>query len=286
MADDTLDCIYYSPYDRLKLCCTNWRVENARAVVLVVHGYGEHCKRYKHVATYFNQHHIAFVGFDFRGHGLSDGEQGFAPHLNALLDDLEAIVAKVRDDFYPDIPLILYGHGTGSVIMLSHLVRRPRPGLACAALVVSTPSMCLNKRPKQRHLFLARAFSNLAPHFRLPVAGNYRNIYANDPDVVEAYRNDPKVHDRWPASSIAMYLEVGKMLEKTTVQFPCPTLIQHGTADKITPLSDVRKWVRDRARGDVIYKEWVDYFHELHNDLGKEELFDYIRAWLEQKLHI
>ncbi len=53
-----------------------WRVWNPppqygspRGTILLVHGFGEHCSRYSHLARFFNEKGFRVVGFDHRGHG-------------------------------------------------------------------------------------------------------------------------------------------------------------------------------------------------------------------------
>jgi acylglycerol lipase len=280
--------VYYSPNDKLRLSGRNWPVTNGecRAVVLIVHGSGEHCQRYKHMAHFFNTRQIAFVGFDMRGHGLSDGIRGYTPGLDALFDDIECVIDRVRTQLYPGVPLVVYAHGTGSLLCLAHIIRRPTKPFGCQAMIISTPSLCLKRRPTTLLLFCSRVFANLDPNFRLPVHGNYTNVYCNDDEVVKAYRNDPLVHDRWAATTLSIFMELGLLLEQNTVCASWPLLIQHGEADIITPILGIEKWVQKRVRGDVTFKSWPEHFHELHNDLGKEEILSYVIAWIEQKLNI
>jgi acylglycerol lipase len=280
--------VCYSPNDKLRLNGRNWPLTNGecRAVVLIVHGSGEHCQRYKHMAHLCNARQIAFVGFDMRGHGLSSGVRGYTPCLDALFDDIECVIDRIRTEFYPGVPLVIYTHGTGSLLCLAHIVRRPSKPLECQAMIISTPSLCLKRRPTTLLLFFSRAFANLDPHFRLPVHGNYTNVYCNDDDVVKAYRNDPLVHDRWPATTISIFMELGLLLEQNTVCASWPLLLQHGAADTITPIRGIQKWAQKRMRGDFTFKSWPEHFHELHNDLGKEEILSYAIAWIEQKLNI
>jgi alpha-beta hydrolase superfamily lysophospholipase len=277
-----------SSFDKLRLMGRHWPVRGDRilAVVLIVHGSGEHSKRYIHMAQFFHTHKIACVSFDWRGHGQSDGERGFTPGINALHDDLECIIERIQTQLYPGLPIVTYSHGTGSLICLSHILRRPKQARHYEAMIISTPSLCLRKRPALFLLFFARAFANLDPHFRLPVEGNYTNVYTNDPQVVEAYRKDPLVHDRWPAATIATFLELGLLLERHIVHAPCPILIQHGGADTITPIAAVRKWTRERVNGDVQLKEWPENYHEIHNDINKEEILDFAVHWIEEKLKL
>ncbi|CAF3487820.1 unnamed protein product, partial [Rotaria sp. Silwood2] len=198
----------------------------------------------------------------------------------------ESIIERIRTQYQPDVPLVIYAHGTGSLLCLAHIIRRPSKPLDCQAMVISTPSICLKRRPTKLLLFFARTFANLDPHFLLPVQGNYTHVYTNDPAVVEAYRKDPLVHDRWTASTVTIFMEVGVLLEKTILEAPWPLLIQHGDADTVTPISGIRKWVRNRVRGDARFKEWSGHFHELHNDLGKEEILMDAINWIYMKLQI
>ena len=48
--------------------------EKARAVMVLVHGLGEHIQRYQHVAKKANARGFAMLGFDQQGHGKSGGK--------------------------------------------------------------------------------------------------------------------------------------------------------------------------------------------------------------------
>ncbi|CAF1170282.1 unnamed protein product [Adineta steineri] len=260
-----------SPYDKIRLVRRYWSVPAAsesKFVMLFLHGSGEHCQRYRHVAKFFNNYQIPCVSYDLRGHGLSGGERGYIFHINALIEDLEYVIKHIRDELHLKMPLVIYAHGTGCVNCLGHILRRKDRPLDCQGLILSTPSVCLKKRPTGIVFVVARTFANLSPHFRLPIAGNYTNKYTNDEEVVEAYRKDPLVHDRWPARTISLYLEVGLLLETTVIQFPMPLLIQHGIDDTVTPIETIKKWFDERIEGeDVDFKAWPNHIHELHNDL-------------------
>ncbi len=58
------------------------------------------------------------------------------------------------------------------------------------------------------------------------------------------------------------------------------------SADTITPIATVRKWIRKRVRGEVQFKEWPENYHEIHNDMNKEEILDFAVHWIEEKLKL
>ena len=275
--------------DHFQLRGVHWRCTESlhRGVILIVHGSGEHCRRYGHVARFFNERGFAVASFDMRGHGHSDGERGHVPSLNAIFDDIESMIQRVRVEYAAPLPLIIYAHGTGSLFCLGHIVRRRSRLFDCQAMILSSPSICLGRRPSQILFRLARVFAHLRPQMALPVRGNYLNVYTNDPDAVEAYRADPLVHDRWTAAILAVFLELGIMMEKNNIETPWPLLVQHGEEDGSAPISRVRRWNRRRVRGNnATFKEWPKHMHELHNDLEKEKVLLYAAEWICANLHI
>ena len=62
--------------DKLDLVLYNSSVKNPRAVIFLIHGMGEHAKRYAHVIEYFKNVNIATVAIELRGHGNSEGQRG------------------------------------------------------------------------------------------------------------------------------------------------------------------------------------------------------------------
>src|ERR1700742_860752 len=77
------------------------------AVVLIVHGYGEHIGRYDQTARDLNKNNLTVRGLDLRGHGQSGGVRGHCLHFTEYLDDVEAAVTRARGE---GPPLYLLGH--------------------------------------------------------------------------------------------------------------------------------------------------------------------------------
>jgi alpha-beta hydrolase superfamily lysophospholipase len=64
-------------------------------------------------------------------------------------------------------------------------------------------------------------------------------------------------------------------------------MIQHGTDDTITPIEIIRKWAEERVKANPLtFKEWSNHYHELHNDLGREEILNHALNWMKKHLNI
>lgn len=78
------------------------------AVVLLVHGMGEHMGRYDHVASMLNEAGYAALGFDQRGHGRTDGRRGHTPSYEGLLEGVDLLFAEAAQR-YPGLPSFCTG---------------------------------------------------------------------------------------------------------------------------------------------------------------------------------
>ena len=94
--------------------------ENAKAVIIMVHGLGEHILRYSYWSDLFRNERIGFAGVDLPGHGRSDGRRG---HISSydLLDEMIDILLDTCKKTFPGIPVFIYGHSLGGAIVLNYL---------------------------------------------------------------------------------------------------------------------------------------------------------------------
>ena len=69
----------------------HWPVDDAKACVLLAHGLAEHTGRYEHVAARFNEHGVAVVGPDHRGHGASPGARVYLKSFSEYLEPMQAL---------------------------------------------------------------------------------------------------------------------------------------------------------------------------------------------------
>lgn len=124
-----------------------WPVANPKAVVQLVHGLGEHARRYDHVAVALNRAGYSVYADDHRGHGVTGkrmGETGVSKHAGDLgPGGMKATYAQVHQltgiikNENPEVPVVLIGHSWGSMIG-QWLINHHSADYAAAVLSAST----------------------------------------------------------------------------------------------------------------------------------------------------
>jgi alpha-beta hydrolase superfamily lysophospholipase len=265
--------------DNLTLKIKNWTVDNPKAVICLVHGFGEHAGRYGHVGNFFNAHGISLVAMDIRGHGESEGKRGHAPDFEAYLDDIQLFTHAIND-LYKNIPLFLYGHSMGGNLVLNFLLKRD-PSVF-KGIITTGPWIRLAFEPKPFMIVLGKMMRSIYPSFTQP-SGLIEEHVSKDPVVVKDYINDPLNHSSITASAGMGLTEAAAFLNAYEGTLPLPTLIMHGSEDLFTSQPASEAFAK-RVKGDVTYKMWAGMYHEVHNEPDKMTVLNYTLDWLNSKI--
>jgi acylglycerol lipase len=121
--------------DGLDIFGQKWESEDkpAKAVICLVHGFGEHSSRYEHVAQFFTDNNYAVIAYDHRGHGRSGGKRGHFLSYDEFMNDVENLVKQAESNF-PGLPKIIYGHSMGGNVVANYAIKR-NPKVAGIILV-------------------------------------------------------------------------------------------------------------------------------------------------------
>lgn len=248
-----------------------------KAVVCLVHGLGEHCGRYAHVAAALNDAGYAVLASDKRGHGRSEGKRGHVPSYDALMDDIGLLLAQAAER-YPGKPRFLYGHSLGGNEVLNYALRR-RPDVA--GVVSTSPGLRPGFKPPALQLAAGRLMNRLWPAFTMPNSLEM-DALCRDPAVIAAYQADPLNHDRLSARLGIGLLEAGEWALAHAAEFPVPLLLMHGTADRLTsPAASVE--FAGRAANCTL-QLWEGFYHETHNDPEKDRVIAFMVRWLDEHM--
>jgi len=249
-----------------------------KAVLLVVHGLGEHCGRYSNVVNYLVPLGYALYGLDHLGHGKSEGTREYVERFEDFTDTLDAYRDMVRQA-QPDKPVVLYGHSLGGLISTTYLLDH-QAGLAGA--ILSAPLSRVPENVSAMTVMLGRVLSRLAP--KAGVVPLDATGVSRDPAVVQAYVNDPLVfHGKTPARLAAEMLRAMQRVTAEAAKITLPVMILQGGADHLNP-GDARFLYDAVSSADKTLKVYEGLYHETHNEPECATVLHDMETWLEARV--
>jgi alpha-beta hydrolase superfamily lysophospholipase len=260
-----------------KLFYQGWLPEGeVRAVVMVVHGLGDHSGRYLNVVNQLVPAGYAVYGIDHIGHGRSDGTRLYLNRFEDFTVPLNTYREMIRQ-WHPGKKIFLFGHSMGGLIAAFHLIDVQDQ---FTAAVISAPLVQVPDNITPLTRFVATALSLLLPKVQL--AGVDPAGISRDPAVVEAYVEDPLVcHGKTTARLGNEMLKAMQRVAAERGSIRLPVLVFHGGDDPLVPIDGTRKFAAAMGSADKTYREYPDRYHETFNDLGKEEVLADLQAWLD-----
>lgn len=269
-----------------------------RAGILLHHGYGEHGERLNPTAQQLTARGFLVLALDARGHGRSSGQPGHVFHFDQYVDDLCLLFEQGRQcwaNYVPPqlrrgvpvtpegelAPWFVVGHSLGGLIGLRFAVRQQA---RLQGIVVTNPLMALKMRVPGYKASIGQLLSSVWPTFSL---GNELSAedMSRDPVAVAAYRDDPlithKASARWFTEMLWATRDTIETLP-TTLQLPA--LFMLSTQDRVVDASVSQK-VYDALttpRKQLLICDGM--YHEIFADIGREQAWASLTAWLEQEL--
>ena len=205
-----------------------------KAIILIVHGMAEHSDRFEDVAELFCDQNMAVASFDQRGHGLSEGPRGHSPSYELLQESILLAFQQIRKR-YPDLPVFLYGHSMGGNLVLNYVL--DASDITSSSLpngiIVSAPWLRLAFQPPALQIALAKIAGKFIPTFTQSTKLDPTAI-SSDLEEINRYQEDPLIHDKITAAMFFSVHERGERALQNASQINIPTLLFHGTADRLT----------------------------------------------------
>ena len=104
--------------------------EEAKAVILLIHGMCEHQGRYREFAEFLTGYNFIVYSLDLPGHGKTAKKEdlGFFAKkagYQKVIKDVDRYIELISLE-HPDLPFILLGHSMGSMIARYYLINRPK----------------------------------------------------------------------------------------------------------------------------------------------------------------
>ena len=281
-------------------------VESPKAVVQIVHGMAEYIDRYDDFARYLVNRGFVVCAEDHVGHGgsaTSSDDFGHIPMKGGkkiVVGDVHTLRVMVAPMF-PDVPYVLYGHSMGSFIVRSYIARYSSGLAACVLSGTGNVPANLSKMGNTLARFIASIWgeTHRSKIIDNMGAGAYGKKIKNartdldwlstDESVVDAYIADDKCGFMFTVGGYATLLDLTAEVVTPecaeSVSKDLPILLVAGDGD---PVGDMGEGVRAAAQllsdagvKTVDCKIYEGMRHEIHNEVGKDQVYDDIASWIE-----
>lgn len=263
-----------------------WPVADPKAAVQLVHGIGEHARRYDHVAKKLNSLGYSVYADDHRGHGqtgqgmiaagITKKQGPLGPGgMDAVLSQVRQLTELIKSE-HPNAKLVMLGHSWGSMLA-QRLYDKYSADLD--ALVLSGSSLLsplvlnsgrLNK--KWEHLPNATGGEWLS-----------RNL-----EVGKKFREDPLNFAESFTQTVG-FVDTLKLMgaPKKTIDPKVPILLQVGSDDALAGERGnvlLANAFRKRGVDDIVLFVYEGARHEVYNETNQDEVLGDLASWLEAHL--
>ncbi len=253
-------------------------LQPAVATVVIIHGLGEHGGRYADSAAQFNGANCNVCAIDLQGHGYSPGKRGCVESYASLLDDVEAALRESQRCF-PASPCVLWGHSMGGNLVANYLLRRqPLP----QAAIVSGPMFRAVEMPSPSFIWIARQLCKLVPNWQVGSSVAPKDC-TRDQEQQARMRADRLYFRSLSLRLGAALIDSGEWALQHAVQLTTPLLLVHGTADVVTSAAASQEFAKRSGDPPCELVLQNDCLHDVHRDLGREELFERLVGWIHRQ---
>jgi len=248
---------------------------NVKAVLLVVHGLGEHSGRYMNVVNHFVPLGYAVYGLDHIGHGKSEGMREVVERFEDYTDTLTIYYNMVKG-WQTGKPVFLLGHSMGGLIAAYYLLDHQAD---FRGAVISAPGIKVSASISQAAITIGKILSVLAP--KAGVLALDVNGISRDPEVVRAYVNDPLVfHGKTPARLAAELVKTMSRVTAEVDKITLPFIVVQGGQDKLVDPAGAQMLYDKASSKDKTIKVYDGLYHEVFNEPERARVLKDVETWL------
>lgn len=258
----------------------NWKINNPKAAILIVHGFAEHSGRYEHVAKFFNDHSFQVYSYDLLGHGKSSGIRAFVKDFTEYNDELEAIV-KTFKSANPKLPLFILGHSMGGLIVGMNAVKGKLQDIN--NIILSNPALDIDSNQPKILVGIVRLLAKIVP--KMPTVKLDSKFISRDEQVRKSYDTDPlNYRGGSRPGMVNQFDQAGKWLAENADQFRQNLYLNYSKTDKVVFPEGSEKFFAKVGSADKKIDEYSGLYHEILNEPEKLQVLENMLSWCEQRI--
>jgi alpha-beta hydrolase superfamily lysophospholipase len=265
--------------DATSIYVRSWMGEGAKHILLCIQGLGGHGGYYDVLGDALCAQGTIVVAPDLRGHGQSQGRRGDIGGFGAYLQDIDCVVAWIREQWV-ELPIFLLGESMGSSIAIGYLTH-PKPlEVEIAGLALVSPLLRPIVHPSIQEVRRGvRAF--FTPTRPLMAVTGREDLGCREQAFNDRLRSDP-LFIRYV--SIRFLLSVSnwlKQMQKRAKNITLPLLVLRGERDYVAHPAGTEQFLKEVGSLDVESRTFQGAYHCLFHDPVTPEILQMLQHWLD-----
>lgn len=246
--------------------------------ICIVHGYAEHVKRYSFFYNLLDSHGFRVMGFDFLGHGQSEGKRAIIDSFDTYVNDLHTITQSF---FQEGKKNFLFAHSMGGLVATLYLQKYSDNNLT--GVITSGAALQMYEKTPAILEKMAGPIASIFPAF--PTVPVKPKVVSRDPAIVESYVSDPLNYTKPTKAKMGFeFLNAQKKASASLSKINKPMFINHGGSDLLIDSHSSQKIYDEIQSQDKTLKIWEGLYHELLNEPEKQEVADAIINWIQERI--
>ena len=275
MATVVQEVEWVHPSNGRRLFTRFWKPVEPYALLVLIHGFGEHGGRYDHLAEELAERGIAVGCADLWGHGRSAGARGDIHQLDQLIADLKTLAQTVWLPQVGGRRFAIFGHSFGGLLAIRWLLQDAAE-ISCA--IIQSPLLDVGFAVPVWKQSVADLLAKAWPTLTLSNSLDPTGI-SHDPNEVHAYRIDPLVHAKisvrcYQALKVAM-----AEARASAARIQRPVLFLYGGADRVVSVAACDAFAQGLT-GECRIQKFPDAYHELHHESIYQKIIEETAQWV------
>jgi len=252
-----------------------WVPASSRALLILVHGFGEHGGRYKPLAEVLAASGLSVAVPDLCSHGWSSGSRGDIADVHGCIKLLRQLTQERFLPLAKQQQYTLYGHSFGSMVAMRWAMDNPAE---LQRMIVQSPLLKLAFPIPAWKEFLGSTMATLNPELALSMNLD-ASALTHDAEIVSAYQKDALVHNRMSARCYRSILQTRDVILANPASITVPTLLMLGEEDRIVSVDTARSWF-EKLNCPKRLVVFPGAYHELHHEPVRAEIIKEILFWM------
>jgi len=215
---------------------------DVKAVILHVHGIGSHFQfifpnldNFLERDNYLSKFNYKSIGFEFHGHGKSNGLKCYVKDFNDLLVDLNCILYYITN-IYINKPIYLFAESMGAAVCLKYLIDYKNEYIRGLILISPMCGIDDHLKPNQLMVNILLQASKIIPTWKLATTTKkISNENVINKEYIKARQSCPFSYKGSLRLSTVRELYFNSLwIQENSQYIDIPILIFHGLNDKIT----------------------------------------------------